>query len=223
MRAFRASLLVYFVTLLPAVFATNEVARVFDGAGGASSNAVYLSFIAVGQPNPIGLSTNAGRRNHAGFLRAFVMFDGLDNDGDSIVDENDPDDDNDGLSDAAELGGGAFQPVTGTDMFSFDTDGDGASDGSEADAGTNPLDPFNALEIVSIQESAGSFIVTWKARDGRSYQLLGSTNVDSLLANPSVEGTVNAAGGIAPWFETLVDHTNMPGTDQRIYRVRLAP
>ncbi len=203
--------------------ATNEVARVFDGSGGTSSNLAYFSFIASAQPNPTGLTTNGLNRNLSGFLNAFIMFPGLDNDGDGIVDENDPDDDNDGLTDASELGGGAFLPITGTDMFAFDTDGDGASDGEEACAGTNPLDPLNILQIVSIESSAGEAVVTWKARDGRTYQLLGSTNVSSLISDPSVEGTVTASGGIAPWFQTLVEGTNAPVSTQMFYRVRLVP
>ncbi|MGI6495418.1 MAG: hypothetical protein ACOX5G_04910 [Kiritimatiellia bacterium] len=46
----------------------------------------------------------------------------------------DPDTDDDGLDDGAEL-------ALGTDPFGYDTDGDGLRDGEEAEAGTDPLDP----------------------------------------------------------------------------------
>ena len=57
----------------------------------------------------------------------------LDNDFDGIADVDDPDDDNDGLSDAQEL-------IAGTDPFMNDSDGDGRSDGYEVD---NLYDPLN--------------------------------------------------------------------------------
>lgn len=53
------------------------------------------------------------------------------------TDPNDPDTDDDGISDFGEVG---FEPgsSTGTDPLVFDTDGDGAGDGAEIDAGTDP-------------------------------------------------------------------------------------
>jgi subtilisin family serine protease len=57
------------------------------------------------------------------------------NDGDSQGDACDPDDDNDTLSDDAEIN------VYGTDPFLVDTDGDGFDDPVEIAAGSDPTDP----------------------------------------------------------------------------------
>jgi hypothetical protein len=60
------------------------------------------------------------------------MVDLNDTDGDGILDINDLDDDNDGLSDINES-------ITGTDPLDPDTDGDGFMDGTEFFAGSDPL------------------------------------------------------------------------------------
>lgn len=56
--------------------------------------------------------------------------DGADFDGDALCDAGDPDDDNDGLADAAE-------PTYGTDPFDADSDADGLLDGTEVDIAMN--------------------------------------------------------------------------------------
>jgi len=56
-----------------------------------------------------------------------------DNDGDTLCDGVDPDDDNDGLSDSDETS------VYGTDPLDPDTDDDGLNDGFEVSIGTSPL------------------------------------------------------------------------------------
>ena len=58
----------------------------------------------------------------------------LDNDGDFIGDNADLDDDNDGLTDVAEI-------IQGTNPFLADSDGDGLNDGAEIDFLLNPLIP----------------------------------------------------------------------------------
>ena len=57
--------------------------------------------------------------------------DGLDTDGDGLCNAGDPDDDNDGRTDAQEA-------AAGTDPLDADSDDDGRSDGQEAADGTNP-------------------------------------------------------------------------------------
>ncbi len=66
-----------------------------------------------------------------------LIFNGVpqrDSDGDGILDANDDDDDNDGLTDSEEA-------TLGTDPFDSDTDNDGLSDGDEVNIhNTNPLE-----------------------------------------------------------------------------------
>lgn len=75
--------------------------------------------------------------------RPVTGFNGLDSDGDGLIDlyelligtdPNNPDSDGDGLDDGREL-------VIGTDPLNPDTDGDGLSDGFEVQIGTDPLNP----------------------------------------------------------------------------------
>jgi hypothetical protein len=66
------------------------------------------------------------------YALAWRMVDLNDTDGDGILDINDLDDDNDGLSDINES-------IAGTDPLDPDTDGDGFMDGTEFLAGSDPL------------------------------------------------------------------------------------
>lgn len=63
-----------------------------------------------------------------------------DNDGDTICDDIDPDDDNDGLLDSEEdVNSNGVVDQGETDPLNSDTDGDGIDDGTEVGIGTNPL------------------------------------------------------------------------------------
>jgi hypothetical protein len=48
----------------------------------------------------------------------------------------------------------SLAPATVTDVNAMDSDGDGASDGQESVAGSNPLDAEALLELVWIQTGA---------------------------------------------------------------------
>lgn len=199
----------------------NETARVLDSASGTATNLKLQTIIAAGQPNPVGVTQSAQFRNHSGFLRAFTLFPASDADADGVSDEDDPDDDNDGLSDLGEVTGSNFVPVTVTDLFAPDTDQDGSPDGDEAEAGTNPLDPTNLLAITGIEYVGGTIIVSWKARDGKQYELQAASSVAQLGLAPSVAGAVTAVGGVPPWFETVAAGTNVLSGTNLFYRVRL--
>jgi hypothetical protein len=73
----------------------------------------------------------------AGTQTVTVNVDNADFDGDGIPDATDPDDDNDGLSDAVETGTGIWvsSSDTGTNPKNVDTDGDGLNDGVETNTG----------------------------------------------------------------------------------------
>ena len=64
---------------------------------------------------------------------------GADNDGDTIPDSEDTDDDNDGMPDTFEAEHECLDPLAADDAV--DTDGDGLTNSEEMDLGTDPCDP----------------------------------------------------------------------------------
>jgi hypothetical protein len=157
--------------------------------------------------------------NYAGFLQTFLMHPSFDADNDGFSDEDDPDDDNDGLRDHVELSGRGFEPPTLTDPFLVDSDGDGAGDGAESGAGTNPQDGDSLLRIASVRADGPSQIITWESRGGESYRLLCATNVMRLALAPEVAAVASATGGEPPWYKTWTSATNSPTGPAVFYRV----
>lgn len=125
----------------------------------------------------------------------------------------DTDSDADGLPDDWEqacFGGTAALPDE-------DADGDGYTNFQEFEAGTNPVDPADALAITATEPSGANVIISFKTVLGKKYavdyqdELPGG--VWGVLA-ASVDGT----GGVAQ----VVDQ-NCVGLLERFYRVRLLP
>jgi hypothetical protein len=172
---------------------------VLDGAGGSMSNGAHRMLIAAHQPWPVGPSASSAHLHHSGFLQAFTLRPGLDVDGDGVADEHDPDNDNDGLSDALELSGGAFDPPSASDPQRADSDGDGAPDGGEADAGTDPADAQSTFQIVGIAVNGGQVAVVWTSRAGYRYTLLGAASPGALASAPQELTAVTAASGTGDW------------------------
>lgn len=83
-------------------------------------------------------------------------------DADSLGDACDPDDDNDGLTDAQEA-------TLGTKPKVRDSDGDGRGDGDEVSAGTDPLDRFSPeyrITSVTVRTNGTKIQVEWTAPSG---------------------------------------------------------
>ncbi|MFQ5472552.1 MAG: plastocyanin/azurin family copper-binding protein, partial [Dehalococcoidia bacterium] len=78
---------------------------------------------------------------HPGPMRGRIVVGsgGLDTDGDTIPDGQDPDDDNDGMPDTYEQENGCLDPLT--DDAAVDSDGDGLSNIAEMGLGTDPCEP----------------------------------------------------------------------------------
>ena len=189
---------------------TTEVARVVDGTGGWMSNAALRVVSAVAQPGPVGGGTNAFRVNHSGFLNAFILAPEQDTDSDGVADENDPDDDNDGLTDLTELRGDAFAPVTPTDPLVADTDGDGLNDFQEFLAGTNPRDAASCLRILALEPETELLRITWQSRRGHLYALLAAASMAEIGNNAATVMTVTATSGTGPWEEGVTSGTDAP-------------
>ena len=180
-----------------------EEARVLDGAGGWSSNAVDRTVTAACQPNPVGTIASAAYICHSGFLNSFLLHPEIDTDEDGLPDENDVDDDNDTLSDALELSGAAFDPPTASDPLRADTDDDGMTDAIEAASGTNPHDAGSLLRITGLSLGGGAVRLAWQSRAGHAYEVVGADTISALSTSDNVLQTVTAVGGQSPWFETV--------------------
>lgn len=214
-RAKSRNLFVVCLTLLPTLALSQvvEEASVTEGAGGVIGNGQYQSLFTLGQAGPIGESAGGHFRNRAGFYTTFLLSSSLDADTDGIADEDDPDDDNDALGDAAEISGEAFNPRTNTDPLHPDSDGDGAWDGEESVAGTNPLDGGSQLRLTGVHVLGDDAVITWTSREGYTYRVLSADFVSGLSTNFTIVDTITAGVGTGPWAETVSSSTIPVGSD----------
>lgn len=99
-----------------------------------------------------------------------------------------------------------------------DKDSDGASNGSEEAAGTNPLDPASLFKVLSMaRPAAASVEITWSSVPGVSYEVWATG--DLLLPFTRISGPtpLPAAGPQT----TYADHA--AGGARKFYQVRVAP
>ncbi len=205
------------------VTAVNKSIAVVNAGGGtgavAGGGTLHGS---IGQGHPVTALTAASGQVLPGFHHLYLLHPALDNDGDLVVDENDPDDDNDGLGDWVELVGSSFNPVTTSDPLAADSDNDGSSDRSESLAGTNPQDANMRLRIVTVAEAPGSNQATLLVEGRAGVPLL--LQAGGSVAGLADVGSVNLTGGVAPWFFTSTSvQENHGGATHRLYRLRVGP
>ena len=194
---------------------------VLDGSGTRAGGGSFTHLSAAGQPGGIAVSSGGGYVNQAGFLNTFFLQPGLDTDHDGLLDEADMDNDNDGLADAAENDGSGFNPMTGTDLNNADSDGDRASDGAEAVAGTNPQDAGAQLRLVRLTRGAGAE-VAWLARSNKTYRVLYADSPLQPVTN--LLTMVTAVGPAAPpWYVLTNAVTDAIVVTGRVYAVQVLP
>jgi hypothetical protein len=212
------------VLLAPAAWGqfTNK-SSVLDGSGTTSAGGTFTNISAAGQPGGIAESSGGGFINQAGFLNTFFMKPGLDTDGDGLANEADPDNDNDALADASEIGGGAFNPNTVTLVNLRDSDGDGMSDGQESVSGTDPNDPNARLALVSITNAAGNRQVAWLARGDSVKKYAVKTTTNALQPYATVIFSNTVAGGSGPWFPVTNAIADSSVTNVEFYAVEVYP
>lgn len=197
---------------------TNDVGAM-HGCGGVSSNTSHRSVGRLTSLSAEGLGESGSHWVRVGMLASFLLNPNLDLDGDGIPDEDDWDDDGDGLRDVDELAGAAFSPASPSNPLDADSDGDGASDGQEAAAGTNPGDRNVGFRITNLEQRPGAMVVTWRGREGFSYDL-------AVAETPHFVGTaivtnIVASGGTGTWFEVEINATNVTSETRLFYRVSI--
>ncbi len=209
-------------TAVLAAGAPEKTSSVINGAGGRSSGGSLELVSSVAQPGGVKTSRNGDLVLQAGFLNTFSLKPELDTDGDGLANEADPDNDNDGLGDEEELAGSAFIPATVTDLNNRDSDGDGASDGDEAGAGTNPQDNTMYLHITSIaKEAAGGVTVAWQAKAGKRYAVYALDSADAPRPGTKIGTDVTATGGTGPWYATHAEKVDAMELAKRFYYVKV--
>lgn len=216
----------------PQSLETGNLSSVTDGSGRPSTNTVligglaYVHVSAAGQPGGVSTSAGGGWTHHGGFLQAVdIKRAQLDTDGDGIIDEIDADNDNDRLADRVEIGGSAFSPATPTVVNAADSDGDGADDGAEAVAGTNPTDSNAVLRIAAIEHPAGAqAVIRWSARadGGKRYRVLAADGPGFVLPSTAL-ATNTYSGGLAPWYQMPVAFTHEDAASNRYYLIEVLP
>jgi hypothetical protein len=211
------------MVLLYALLASRSICGAADttgmlnGGSGVCSNGAFSSTGAVGLCCPVGQSASSSLWVHAGMLASFLLDPNLDHDGDAVPDEDDWDDDDDGLRDADELTGSAFSPSAPSNPFERDSDGDGAADGQEAAAGTNPSNAMSAFRITDVRQEGTAFVITWQGREGVSYDLAVADSPS--FAGLNIATNIVATGGTGTWFVAEVSVTNVPVSARLFYRV----
>lgn len=130
----------------------------------------------------------------------------------------DSDQDNDGLSDAAEdrnLNG--LVDSGETSMINSDTDGDGDSDGTEYGTGTDPLDSSQMFFLVLDMSISDNVQLTWPSKPGANYRIESSTT----LANNSWVTIVENIAASNIGNSTTHTLTKAAERAKHFYRVKL--
>jgi|GEM_PF-1709545 len=169
--------------------------------------------------NPTGVSGNDRYTHYAGFIGGAFIRPGVTNE-QGVALEATPDNDDDGLTDTAEVSGSAFEEYAVTDPNRADTDGDGMSDADEAAGMYDPNDPDHALRVISLVGSADTLTLTWIGKGGGvSNTILWCGDLATgALTNILDVGTY--VGGTAPWYKATNTHVWVEsGYTTRFFRV----
>lgn len=198
--------------------------HVLGSSGGRVSNGSVQLTSTVGQGGPPGYIENGNHLLHSGFLNSFILQPQRDTDADGRIDEYDPDDDADGLGDLVELAGSGFDPLTVTDPLINDSDADGVADGSEAVAGTNPLDANSLLTIIQADRTGAGAVIEWRSRQGKTYEVWYGSSIQEVNTNPQLLEIVTVTGGgQGAFLETTTTSTNAAPSASNIYRIEVQP
>ena len=195
---------------------TQELATVSGAGGWVTNGTMRMVFCAgcLGGPT----SRGAAHVNYSGFVGASFIQPGTVN-ANGIPIEADPDNDGDGLADADEVTGAAFEGHATTDPNKADTDGDGMRDDAEARGMYDPTDPGHLLRITAFETGNGTHTLTWIGRAGLNRIYHGSELLDGSPTQLLHEATFS--GGAPPWHKTTNNYTWSSNTDSKaVFGVR---
>jgi hypothetical protein len=213
----------------------SNVAVFVGGAGGVSTGQTLRVLQSGGQAFVTSVSSSSSITHYSGFLAALDSST-RDTDGDGLMDEYDPDNDNDGLDDWTEVTGSAFSPPVPTNPNDPDTDHDGFTDWAEQVAGTSPTDALSVFRILTIDGGAipDAFVITVPTSYRRRYaiQFCGSFPAGEAGWQPFANQTegvgvfteLNLSGGTFSFVDDFSLSTSGDTNKQhRFYRVRVTP
>jgi len=154
------------------------------------------------------------QRMEVDYVRVYDLGDSpdLDNDGDSLVDALDPDDDNDGLNDLDEF-------EAGTNPMNTDSDGDGFTDGEEVAAGSNPtyrrVTPEAPLQLLYNADFSNGFdswglvVQTFDATGAQTAISFTGISEDELTVTPEGVGTFSLSGPRSGTIEKIIERLTL--------------
>jgi hypothetical protein len=132
--------------------------------------------------------------------------------------EWDLDNDDDGLADALEVSGTAFDGYAVSDPNNPDSDGDGMPDGAEAEAGFDPLDAGHRPWIESVEQLPnGSYRFVWNGKGGGAVTRLAYSDHLEAGSFTNVILSTNIMAGTAPWYKITNSCTWAGSFDQARY------
>jgi hypothetical protein len=106
----------------------------------------------------------------------------------------------------------------------LDADGDGVSNGAEAAAGTDPLNPASYFHILGITRSGNDVLASWTTAGGHYYYLQACTNQTKVASSSFVNvspliGPINGTGDGTTSYLMVGGATN----SVVLYRIKLGP
>jgi len=200
------------VLLLAALLASSATAEIVQTSGTASCTggrcacATAAGVFTLAQLGPTGVSISGSYTHYGGFIGTAPMRPGTTN-AQGIALELDPDNDDDGLTDEAEVTGSAFGGHASSNPNADDSDGDGMSDGDEADGMYDPNDPGHRLAIVSAETSGGMLTLTWIGKGGGTVNRIQSSDSPGCGTFTNTIHSAAYTGGAYPWFKATNTHS----------------
>ncbi len=110
-------------------------------------------------------------------------------------------------------------PNGNTDDPNADDDHDGESNGAEAIAGTDPLDPADYLRVTALTRDGATPVLTWTSVTGKAYHVEYSVSLEGAWETISTSPVAAADGNLTTFMD---DDAERAGRTVGFYRVRVS-